>query len=186
VNLTLSTLPTDTSPIDWSQFKSQFQPPSISNDAWDVIFGTFTSAVGSTYGQLQSSVVSDTSDRDAYCGRQKGGIFIWELRDTLRANQTERGKGVGKAAGHEDVTLVRFEEEEQVGDKPAAPPVGGDGPVRPGLPPHPATVPPATPSAGCRTRRTDTKSTPAAAPQRYCAQPPQRDVQPSICASGLM
>jgi RHS repeat-associated protein len=61
VNLTLSTLPTDTTPVNWDQFKSQLQPPSIPNDAWNLIYSNFTAAIGSTYGQLQSSVVTDTA-----------------------------------------------------------------------------------------------------------------------------
>jgi RHS repeat-associated protein len=60
-NVTLSTLPTDTTPIDWSQFKSQLQPPSIPSDAWNVVWNNFTASVGSTYGQLQSVLVSDTA-----------------------------------------------------------------------------------------------------------------------------
>ncbi|MDB5307932.1 MAG: repeat-associated core domain protein [Gemmataceae bacterium] len=61
VTVTLSTLPTDTTPVNWDQFKSQFQSLSVPNDAWDVIWSRFTSGVGSTYGQLQSAVVSDTA-----------------------------------------------------------------------------------------------------------------------------
>ncbi len=61
VTVTLSTLPTDTTPIDWSQYKTQFQPPSIPNSAWDIIWNNFTASVGSTAGQLQSALVTDTA-----------------------------------------------------------------------------------------------------------------------------
>jgi RHS repeat-associated protein len=62
--VSLRTFPTDTTPINWSQLQNQLRPPSIPNDAWKIVYSNFTSAVGSTTGQLQSSLVSDTAYLD--------------------------------------------------------------------------------------------------------------------------
>jgi RHS repeat-associated protein len=61
VNVKLTTLPTDTTPIDWPSLKADLRPPTVAADAWDVIYGGFTAAVGSTTGQLQSALVADTA-----------------------------------------------------------------------------------------------------------------------------
>jgi YD repeat-containing protein len=61
IEIDLSTLPTDTTPISWNSVKAQLQPPSIPDDAWNLVFDNFTEAVGSTAGQLQSTVVADTA-----------------------------------------------------------------------------------------------------------------------------
>lgn len=61
IEITLHTMATDTTPIDWATFKTQFQPSTIPSDAWDVIYSNFTTAVGSTVGQFQSTTVADTA-----------------------------------------------------------------------------------------------------------------------------
>ena len=61
ITVTLTTAATNTTPIDWSRSESQYQPPSIPNNAWSIVWNNFTASVGSTEGQLQSTLVSDTA-----------------------------------------------------------------------------------------------------------------------------
>ena len=62
ITVTLTTAATDTTPIDWSQYKSQFQPPSIPDSAWNIIWNNFTASVGSSAGPLPAARVRDTAD----------------------------------------------------------------------------------------------------------------------------
>ena len=61
ITVTLTTAATDSTPVDWSQYESQFQPPSVPNNAWSIVWNNFTASVGATQGQLQSALVSDTA-----------------------------------------------------------------------------------------------------------------------------
>jgi RHS repeat-associated protein len=53
-NFTLSTIASPDTPFDWNSVKSDLQPPSVPNSAWDAIFANFTAAVGTTLGQYQA------------------------------------------------------------------------------------------------------------------------------------
>ena len=61
VTVSLSTLPTDATPIDWPSLSTTLQPPTVPADAWAPVYANFTAAVGSTTGQLQSALVADTA-----------------------------------------------------------------------------------------------------------------------------
>jgi RHS repeat-associated protein len=60
-HFTLSTIPSASTPFDWSTVKSDLQPPTVPNDAWAAIYQNFTAAVGNTLGQYQQVLDKDAT-----------------------------------------------------------------------------------------------------------------------------
>jgi RHS repeat-associated protein len=52
----LSLPPDPTTPMNWSSLEASSQPSDINSDAWNVIWGNFTAAVGPTFGQYQAAL----------------------------------------------------------------------------------------------------------------------------------
>jgi len=49
----------DATSVDWAGQKSSFQPPSISDAAWNAIYANFTAQLGSTYGAYVQQLDAD-------------------------------------------------------------------------------------------------------------------------------
>jgi len=48
--------------VDWSDYKDSLRPYYIQADAWDVLWGNFTSQVGNTWGSYQSRLALNAAD----------------------------------------------------------------------------------------------------------------------------
>jgi hypothetical protein len=55
----------DTTPIDWSWFKTNMQPAAFSGEAWEAVWVAFTNEVGSTWGNYVTMLDNNAS----YLGR---------------------------------------------------------------------------------------------------------------------
>lgn len=61
LEVVLKTLPIPSTPIDWNPIKPELQPADVSAPTWDVIWQNFTTSVGSTAGQFDTSINADTA-----------------------------------------------------------------------------------------------------------------------------
>jgi RHS repeat-associated protein len=51
----------DTQPMKWASLKSSLRPNNVPADAWDAIYGNFTSNVGTTVGTYHAALAADAS-----------------------------------------------------------------------------------------------------------------------------
>ncbi|WP_341348910.1 RHS repeat-associated core domain-containing protein [Syntrophorhabdus aromaticivorans] len=83
VEFNLGVLTADnTTPVDWASLKSSMRPSTITSDAWDAVFSSFVSGVGTTWGDY----VEMLDENAAYLGQlgerviDVGKLLAFEFR----------------------------------------------------------------------------------------------------------